>query len=240
MNLFDSGSAYAAHRPSYPSELPELLSKLPARTGTALDVGCGTGQLTAMLAPLFTGVVGIDPSQSQIAHATGPANATFLVGSSGRLPADDGCVDLITVAQAVHWFRDLTSFYEEVRRVGAPGSALALISYGMCHLEGLDEMYQEFYWGDFHRHWEPARRHVENQLSDIDFPFEPVDVHCPDIVREMTLEQFSGYLGTWSAMKSPGATEEAADFRAELAGAWGQPSKSRRVSWPVTVLAGKI
>lgn len=240
MNLFDSGSDYAAHRPSYPDELPGLLAELPAHRTCALDVGCGTGQLTAKLGAHFEQVLGVDPSESQVANATGPDNARFEVGTASQLPAADNSVDLITVAQAVHWFPDLDAFYDESRRVAAPGAAIALISYGLCHLEGLNEMYQDFYWGDFHRHWEPERRHVENQLADIAFPFERIGIESPDIVRDLTLEQFIGYLGTWSALKSPGAPEEAEAFQAKLARAWGDGSLLRRVTWPLTVLAGRI
>lgn len=240
MNLFDSGSDYAAHRPSYPIDLPGLLATLPAHRTCALDVGCGTGQLTAKLGHHFENVLGIDPSESQLSNATGPDNVRFLVGGSEHLPAEDNSVDLITVAQAVHCFPDLNAFYSEARRVAAPGAAIALVSYGLCHLEGINDMYQDFYWGDFHRHWEPERRHVENQLSDIAFPFERIDVDSPDIVRDLTLAQFIGYLGTRSALKSPGAPEEAENFQAELTKAWGDASISRRVTWPVTVLAGRI
>lgn len=240
MNLFDAGADYASFRPSYPPELPGLLAQLPAATTAALDVGCGTGQLTATLAPHFDTVLGVDPSESQIANATGPSNVAFQIGAAELLPNEDESVDLITVAQAAHWIDDLPAFYDEARRVGAQGSALALISYGVCHVEGLDEMYQKFYWGDFHRHWKPARYHVDTALAHLDFPFEAIPVSCPDITRELTFAEFVAYLGTWSAMKSPGAQEEFADFQDKLATAWGDASMSRQVRWPVTVRAGRL
>lgn len=111
MNLFDSGSDYAAHRPSYPEELPGLLATLPAHRTCALDVGCGTGQLTAKLGPHFEQVLGVDPSESQLSNATSPDNVRFQVGGSDQLPAGDNSVDLVTVAQAIHWFPDLDAFY---------------------------------------------------------------------------------------------------------------------------------
>ena len=240
MSLFDSGAEYAAHRPSYPDELPGLLARLPAQRGRALDIGCGTGQLTAPLAEHFDHVLGIDPSESQIAAATGGDNVRYEVAAAEQLPVADHSIDLVTVGQAAHWIEDLDAFYAEARRVASPGAAIALISYGVCHVEGVDKFYQDFYWGDFHRHWAPARRHVDTHLAELDFPFAPLDVSCPDIVRDYTFDQFVSYLQTWSALKSPGAAEEFAEFTDRLRVEWGEASTRRRVSWPVTVRAGAL
>ena len=239
--IFDAGADYAAHRPSYPDELPGLLAGLPRHTRLALDVGCGTGQLTVPLAEHVDRVIGIDLSESQVASATPHERVSYRVGAAEDVSVDER-VDLVTVAQAAHWIDDLDAFYSRVRSLAAEGAAIALISYGVCHLEGLDEMYQDFYWGDFHRFWDPRRRHVEEGLAALPFPFEAITVDCPPIVRRHTHEQFISYLGTWSATKKSlrrGSTEFA-DFAAALAGAWGDPEQPRTVTWPVTVRAGRI
>ncbi len=243
-NPFTDGSDYAVYRPDYPGELAGLLAELPARPGTALDVGCGTGQLTVQLTPHFDQVIGVDSSASQIESATPAANIAYRVGEAEHLPIEDHSVDLVTVAQAAHWL-NLEAFYPEVRRVAAPGAALALISYGICHFRDpeLNELYQEFYWGGFHRFWAPARTHVENGLADLPFPFEPVEVDCPPIVRRHRLAHFLGYLGTWSAAKNARETghgDELAAFARQLTKCWGDPEKAHTVVWPMTVRAGLV
>lgn len=243
MIYFDGGADYAVNRPSYPETLPGLLTGLVDSPGRAVDVGCGTGQLTAPLGEHFAEVVGVDPSASQLAHAT-PANGVrYEVGDAENLPLAGASVDLVTAAQAAHWFPKIDLFYDEVRRVARPGAAIALVSYGVCHFSRnpeLDRVYQEFYHGDFHRHWDPSRHHVETALRDMPFPFDTLDVSCPDIVREMDLAEFTSYLKTWSAMKSPGATEELDAFTEELAAAWGTPTTRHEVRWPVAVRAGRV
>lgn len=244
--LFDDGADYAAHRPSYPPALAKSLTALPGGgTDLAVDVGCGTGQLTALLAEhVGHRVIGIDPSPSQIAAATPAPKALYRVGSADRLPAVDGIVDLITVAQAAHWIDDLGVFYAEARRVAAPGAVIALISYGLCQLDDdLDVLFQDFYWGDFHRFWDPRRRHVENGLADLDFLFEPLRVEQPAIVREYDLTDFLGYLGTWTAVRNAresGHAHEFAAFSEALTQHWGDPARRRTVTWPITVRAGKL
>src|SRR5690606_1048641 len=70
-NWFESGGkAYAAFRPDYPDALVAYLGEIAPDQGLAVDVGCGTGQLTALLAQHFRKVVGIDPSAEQLANAS--------------------------------------------------------------------------------------------------------------------------------------------------------------------------
>lgn len=243
MNLFDGGADYASYRPSYPAQLPGMLASLVDDHALALDVGCGTGQLTAPLGKHFEQVLGIDPSTSQIENATPAEGVRYEVGTAYHLPVTDNSVNLITVAQAAHWFQELDQFYAEARRVAADGSAIALVSYGVCHLPTdpeVDRVYQEFYNGDFHRHWEPGRHHVETGLRELEFPFDPIDVRCPDIVRHMDLNAFLSYLSTWSALKSLDAPAEFEAFAEEFATVWGSPTTEREVRWPVAVRAGRI
>lgn len=245
VNPFTDGADYAVYRPDYPGALAPLLAELPDRRDTALDVGCGTGQLTVQLAPHFGQVTGVDASPSQIAAATPGDNITYRVGRAEDLPVEDHSIDLVTVAQAAHWF-DLDAFYREADRIASPGGAVALVSYGLCHFPddpALDELYQEFYWGDFHRFWDPARAHVENGLADLPFPYEEVPVDCPPIVRKHRLAHFLGYLGTWSAAKKARETghgDELADFALRLTARWGDPESARTVVWPMTVRAGRV
>src|SRR5690606_2582982 len=114
---FSSGSAdYAAYRPTYPVALVDELAKISPGTRRALDCGCGTGQLSVLLAARFGEVLATDASAAQIAKASPRQGVTYRVALAQDSGLPDASVDLVTVAQAAHWL-DLESFYAEVRRV---------------------------------------------------------------------------------------------------------------------------
>ena len=69
-NWFDQGGqAYSRFRPEYPLELSAFLASIAPNKNLAVDVGCGSGQLTCQLADHFICVAGFDPSDEQIDHA---------------------------------------------------------------------------------------------------------------------------------------------------------------------------
>lgn len=105
------------------------------RRGHALDLGCGTGQLSVLLAGEFDRVTATDPSASQIASAGARGNIRYAIGTAEAIDLPPASLDLIVAAQAAHWF-DLPAFYAEARRIAAPGAALALVSYGVPRLSG--------------------------------------------------------------------------------------------------------
>eukprot|EP00066_Takifugu_rubripes_P001154 XP_003962152.1 PREDICTED: uncharacterized protein LOC101073886 [Takifugu rubripes] len=96
----------------------------------AVDLGCGTGQTTRLLAPHFQ-VVGIDVSETQLEQARAVLscpNITYRKGTAEDLPFPDGSVDLITASSAAHYF-DESKFMAEANRVLKPGGCIALMDY---------------------------------------------------------------------------------------------------------------
>ncbi|WP_257161903.1 class I SAM-dependent methyltransferase [Corynebacterium cystitidis] len=237
---FNWGEDYAKFRPTYPDELPGLLAGLVDDTSCALDVGCGTGQLTEMLTDSFDTVVGMDISASQVGAAAG--NAAYMVAEASHLPLEEKSINLVTAAQSAHWI-DVDEFYAEARRVAAPGAVIALVSYGLCMIDDpeVDRIYQEFYQGEFHKFWDARRVHVETGLRNLPFPFKQIKVECPDIIKTMGVEDFLSYIGTWSASKSAQA-QGSGDLLEELGDnlryMWG--SRQLDVRWPVAVRAGRL
>ena len=239
MTWFDDGAAYASGRPTYPADLVAVLADLAPSRDLAVDVGCGTGQLSVLLADHVDRVIGVDPSGSQIDAATPASNVEYLVGPAEHLPIDDTVASLITVAQAAHWF-DLPAFYDEARRIARPDAVLALITYGVVVLDDdLTDRFGRFYTDEIGPYWPPERAHVDAGYTDLPFPFERIDVDAPPIERDWTLDEFVDYLRTWSAMRRAGetGTELVSALRADLAPVWGD---RRRVTWPITVLAGRV
>lgn len=102
--------AYARFRPRYPPELYQHVLEWAGAAGEgrrrhlAVDLGCGSGQATADLAPLFRHVVGVDASPDQLAHAPqGLPNAEFQCAPAEATGLPNGCADLVIAAAALHW-----------------------------------------------------------------------------------------------------------------------------------------
>ena len=236
-------AAYAAARPSYPPALADWLAGASPRCGLALDCGCGSGQLSRLLAERFERVVATDASAEQIANAAARPNLDYRVAPAERSGLPDGSADLITVAQAAHWF-DLPAFYAEMRRVASPGAALALIAYGVLVLDGEPgRVAQDFYERVLGDYWPPERALVESGYRDLPFPFAEEAVPPFAIDVSWTLFELADYVETWSAVRALERAEGGAAverFRAALADAWGDPAVPRAVSWPLAIRFGRV
>lgn len=243
-NWFDAGGqAYARFRPEYPRELAQFLADVAPDRRLAVDVGCGNGQLTGLLAPCFERVVGLDPSADQIANAPPGDKIDYQCAPAEQLPLPDASASLITAAQAAHWF-DLPAFYREVRRVGAPGAVLALVSYGVLSLEpALDARFQCFYRDEIGPFWPPERKLVDSGYATINFPFAEVAYPALEIRLDWRLDEFLGYLGTWSAVRSAreaGRADLLLAFARDIGAAWGDPHTKRPIAWPISMRIGHL
>lgn len=233
---------YAAYRPSYPPELAKSLADLCSGHQLALDVGCGNGQLTSLLAPHFGQVVGTDPSEKQLEHAKVADNISYLNQAAECIELAENSVDLVVVAQAAHWF-DLEKFYAQVRKVAKPEAVIALVSYGVPYIDDpINAIFQKGYWQDVHQFWPAARRHVENSYADLYFPFVSIPVPSPNIKRSMTVVQFTRYIKTWSAYgnaKELNDLDKFERFLGSLTQVWPE-SETKQVIWPISIKAAQI
>lgn len=243
-NWFEEGGrAYARFRPEYPRQLAEFLASVAPDNDLAVDVGCGNGQLTQLLAPYFARVVGLDPSADQIANATPNERIDYRVAPAEQLPVADASASLVTAAQAAHWF-DLPAFYGEVRRIGKPGAVVALVSYGVLKPEPeLAARFQRFYSDEIGPYWPPERKLVDSGYATIDFPFKEFAAPALEIKLEWHLSEFIGYLLTWSAVRSAreaGREDLLINFANDIAQLWGEPNLKRTVRWPINMRIGRL
>src|SRR5215216_3663652 len=150
---------YADFRPHYPKELFDYFATLVPAGAQVWDCAAGNGQATRGLAGRFAHVVATDASPEQIAAAPSLPNAEFRVALAEESGLADASVDLVVVAQALHWF-DLPRFYAEVRRVLRPGGVLAVCAYGICHVDddAVDGIVQDFYGNVLGAYWPPSRQ----------------------------------------------------------------------------------
>lgn len=244
-NWFDrGGGAYASFRPDYPPALAAYLAGVSPGRRRALDVGCGSGQLAGRLAAHFDAVIGLDPSLEQLENAAEHARVTYLCAPAEDIPLNDGSADLIAAAQAAHWF-DRPAFYAEARRLAAPGAAIALVSYGVPRLgdDMLNERFARFYHDEVGPYWPPERRLVDSGYADIEFPFAELAPPALAIERDWRLDEFLGYISTWSAARraaEAGQDGILAAFAGDLSRLWGGERRPRRITWPITMRIGRI
>jgi SAM-dependent methyltransferase len=236
-------AAYAASRPDYPPDLAAHLAATSPGRGLAWEAGCGSGQFTRVLAAHFAAVRATDLSTEQIAAAPALPGVSWAAAPADRSGLPAGSADLVTAAQAAHWF-DLPAFYAEARRVARPGAVIALISYGVMEAEGAaGEALRRFHDMTLAPHWPPERRHVVSAYRDLPFPFASLPAPDFAILRDWSLADLSAYLDTWSAMRSlerAGDRVTRAAFDAELAALWGDPARRRRISWPIALRLGRL
>ena len=139
---------YANFRPGYPPELFAWLARVAPARDAVWDCGCGSGQASTALAGHFALVHATDISPEQIAAARPHPRVRYAVARAEQSGLPAGSVDLVTVAQALHWF-DVNAFYAETRRVARPGGVLAVWNYPRPRFvdAGLDHRFLEFYSG---------------------------------------------------------------------------------------------
>lgn len=237
-------TGYAQHRPRYPHALVAALAEASPGRARALDVGCGNGQLAVALAGLFSEVIAVDASAAQVASAEAHPRVTYGVAPAEATGVAPHSVDLLTAAQAAHWF-DLPAFYAEVVRVVRPGGIVALVSYGFATLEGAPgEVLAAFGRDVAEPWWPPERVLVEEGYRSLPFPFAPVELAPIPMVEAWSLDRLLGYVGTWSALSALRRAHPARDPVAELAGAlgpvWGPPDQAHEVAWPLAVRVGRV
>jgi ubiquinone/menaquinone biosynthesis C-methylase UbiE len=246
-HIFSSVAAsYARFRPTYPPALFEWLATLAPARERVWDCACGSGQASVSLAAYFAQVVATDASAAQIAQAQSHARVEYRVAPAERSALADASCDLITVAQALHWF-DTAAFYAEARRVGRPGGALAVWTYLPPRLAepALQARFAAFYRDVVGPYWTPERRHVESGYDTLAFPLERIaqPSHIATLRVEMhwTLEDVLGYVRSWSATVKYveiNQRDPAELLAADLEPIW--PAGAVDVCLPLRVLAARL
>ena len=192
-----------------------------------------------MLAPHFDAVIATDASKQQIAAATRADNVQYRVVPAERSGIDEHSVDLITVAQALHWF-DIDAFFAEAARVMVKRGVLAVWSYERCTVDAdCDQVIDEIF-AVVEDYWPAERAIVDGGYRGVVLPFEPIALTPVSMRMDWTADEALGYFRTWSAARRYHAqcgVDPYTELEEPLREAWG--SGRRCMHWPLTVLAGR-
>jgi SAM-dependent methyltransferase len=232
---------YAKFRPRYPQELFDYLGKIAPSRQLAWDCGTGNGQAAMGLASVFNRVIATDASEKQIANAARHERVEYRVAPAENSGIKSETLDLIMVAQALHWF-DLDRFYAEARRVLKPDGILAASAYKFFHITPkIDQVVNHRYYdkvvGPF---WPPERELVE-KFDELHFLFPEIKTPSFEMTAQWNLEHLVGYLRSWSATQrfiAANQRDPLDEIADDLRAAWGDTKRKHYVVWPLTLRIG--
>lgn len=239
---FFSGHAklYAAFRPTYPHDLYQFIFKHVNQFDSAWDCATGNGQVAQHLAQRFTKVFATDISTQQLDNAIKSDNIRYSAQPAENTNFQNQSFDLITVGQALHWF-DLDKFYAQVNRVAKPDALLAVWGYALCAISPkIDKYFLHFYNHIVGTYWDSARKKIEEEYRTVPFPFQEIKAPTFSIQVQWKLEQFAGYLTTWSATQKyikENGHDPVPDIIEEIKPHW---KDALTVTFPVFLKLGKI
>lgn len=236
--------AYARSRPLYPQALFAWIAATCRDRDVAWDCATGNGQAAIALAPFFGRVEATDISSEQVGHGFAAPNIRYSAQPAEATGFSDASFDLVTVAQALHWF-DFARFWPEVRRVARPGALFC--AWGYAWFRGTPEV-QDHLLGPVARLVEPFWAANNGLLwrgyrpEEVRFPFRPLAAPALSIEVDWSLDELVGYVRTWSAFKKAAAAgrSEALERVVENAATRLGPSSSHHLSVPLAILGGVV
>lgn len=233
---------YRAFRPDYPTDFFRYLASIAPSQNVVWDCGCGNGQASVALAEHFDQVIATDASEKQIAQAMQKNNIRYAVSPAEIIDADDQSLDMITVAQAIHWF-DHEKFFAEVDRTLKPNGILAAWGYQLLYTDtDLDQIIAHFHSEIVGPYWPKGRELLDEGYTKIHFPYPRLSPPDFFMRKEWAFGHLLGYLNTWSAVKEYEKDKKENPVELyfdQLKTAWGDESENKSIYWPLILYVGQ-
>jgi ubiquinone/menaquinone biosynthesis C-methylase UbiE len=216
MSFFVHSSAakrYAAARPYFHPVVRERIAEYlgeDSKLDRALDVACGTGQSTRILADLAHHVVGVDRSAGMLGVTGRTQNVSYVQSAAEQIPFTSASFNLITVALAFHWF-DRPAFLNEASRLLRPGGSLIIYDNSFRAEMVGNPKFRGWFVGQYLGRYPSPGRNRE-PFTDEDarsFGFEVLWRETYQNVIEFSLDELVAYLMTQSNIIA--AIEEGAE-----------------------------
>jgi SAM-dependent methyltransferase len=240
-NFSRQSDSYCRFRPGYPRQLFDFLLPLVPDKNIAWDCGTGNGQVAVKLSRHFKEVYATDLSAAQVDNAERKPNVFYSVANAEASVFPANKFDLITVAQAIHWF-DFKNFYREAQKTLKPGGIIAVIGYDVFRInKRINILLDTFYRITTGPYWDRERKYIDDHYGSIPFPFKEIKTPGFSMNYNWDFEQVIGYLNTWSAVQHyirKNNQNPVENFAEELRKGWGDVLK-RKVTFPVFMRTGR-
>jgi SAM-dependent methyltransferase len=232
------GEKYRKSRPLYPPELFQFLASIAPQCVFAWDCGTGNGQAAVGAAQFFENVVATDNSIEQIALAIPNERVQYFVRSAERANFEPESLDLIMVAQALHWF-DINSFFRRTPTFLKRGGILAVFCYDKFELGEqfasiIDHFHSEVIVPNLHPNWD--------RINLVKLPISEIEAPVFSVVVKWDCFAFTNYISSRrSVMEFIEHNGKQAFDRIykELMLAWGSEEFIRTIQWPLKLRVGK-
>lgn len=242
-NFSKQSETYLKYRPTYPGDLFEYLSKQTDGHELAWDCGTGNGQAALGLVPYYKKVYATDPSERQIENAIPHDKVVYKAEKAEKTGLKNNSVDLITVAQALHWF-DFDKFYAEARRVLKKDGVLAAWTYGLPTIsDEIDRTVQHFHDEILDDYWLYENRLVDLEYSTIPFPFSELPTPSFYIKKDLSFDDLLGLINSWSALQRyirKNDHNPIEGLEKDLKRAWIDMDEKKEATWKITLKAGRV
>ena len=219
----------------FTQELYEYLSEVCQERLLAWDCATGSGQAAIDLSGHFDRVIATDISDSLLSLAPDVDNVVFRCAPAEDSGIEPGSVDLVVVAQAIHWFEH-AGFWKEVSRVLKPNGVLAFWGYVWPVVDdGIDSVLDEFR-KKIASCWPERSQYLQECYGDIEAPFERIKAPDFQIEENWTASDYLAHLASWSATRyyREAFGEDPLDaIQREVEGLWGQGQ--RGVKWQLVL-----
>lgn len=230
----DRVANYTKYRPGYPQELVAWLAHTYGLQGSSsvADIGSGTGIFTRLLLEQFNTVWAVEPNQAmrEEAERLSGSRAGFksVDGTSSHTGLADASVDLITVAQAFHWFNQEEARLE-FRRILKPEGVIALVWNKRKGDSGFLQAYEDIVSSNIPEYQEVKHHNVTEDVISRFFA-SPVQKKVFSYRQDFNLEGVLGRLQSSSYCPLP-ETEAFGRIREQLASAFAEYSQDEKVSF---------
>jgi len=235
---------YASARPTYPTELFQFIVSHCQKKDSVWDCATGTGQAAFVLANYFKQVEATDISMQQLENASQANNINYSVASAEDTSFEDESFDLITVAQALHWF-EYEKFWPEVDRVLKPKGTFFAWGYDWTKIDfDTDFQIKKNLFDLLSDYWNPKAKLLWGgyQSVKLNFPYRLIEVPRFTIDLHWNLEQLFQYFLSWSStqayLKDHGL-EKIEYAKQQVLKVWGNPEETKLIQWPLHILAGR-
>ncbi len=241
-NFSKQAGLYSKYRPAYPQELIDHILSLVPEKNIAWDCGTGNGQTAFALSKYFNQVFATDISSKQLSMATQANNIIYKNEPAEKTSLANNSINLITVSQALHWFK-FDEFYAEVKRVSAQGALVAVWTYSLLQVSpAIDALISNYHFNTLGPYWDEERKYVDDAYQTIPFPFSQVECPAFRIEVNWTAEDLKGYFHTWSALQkyldiNPVNPVDA--LMEEILPLWGN-DPVRKIFFPIHLKMGKV